>query len=305
MIAGIGPALVDYIYKIDNYPIKGGHTVIKNFIKMAGGAAANVICCLASLGVKCRFYSTIGRDDDAKFFTESMKDVDLRLNITHSYTGKVHIYVDKDGERTFFVQPNASGVVNLNINEDDYKEIDYFYLDPFPTQKSLDIHVDIAKKAKEYSKTVILNPGYPYTSLGFEKLSKLLKFTDVVIMSKDEFDMLNVKEEDILQYVDILVITLGEMGSKAVTKEREYYQPAFKVKVVDTTGAGDAFSAGFIYGLMKNLSLDLCLKIGNYIASYNIQYYGARNFPSKKEVESFITKNLAPKSRNNVILSTD
>ncbi|HIP25795.1 MAG TPA: carbohydrate kinase family protein [Archaeoglobus profundus] len=292
MIAGIGPALVDYIYAIDNYPAKGGHTVIKNFIKMAGGAAANVICCLASLGVKCRFYSTVGRDEDAKFFIESMKGVDLRLNITHNYTGKVHIYVDKDGERTFFVQPNASSIVSLNMDREDFKDIDYFYLDPFPTQKSLDIHIDIAKKAKEYNKTVILNPGYPYTSLGFEKLSKLLKFTDVVIMSKDEFNVLNVREEDILQYIDTLVITLGEMGSKAITKDGEFYQPAFKVKVVDTTGAGDAFSAGFIYGLMKNLPLDLCLKIGNYIASYNIQYYGARNFPSKENVESFIKKEL-------------
>jgi len=295
MIAWIGPALVDYIYAVDSYPAKGGHTVIKNFIKMAGGAAANVICCLASLGVKCRFYSTIGRDEDAKFFIESMKGVDLRLNITHSYTGKVHIYVDKDGERTFFVQPNASGVVNLNIEEKDYKDIEYFYLDPFPTQKSLDIHIDIARKAKEYNKTVILNPGYPYTSLGFEKLSKLLRFTDVVIMSKDEFNMLNVKEEDILQYVDTLVITLGERGSKAITRDREYYQPAFRVKVVDTTGAGDAFSAGFIYGLMKDLPLDLCLKIGNYIASYNVQYYGARNFPSRDNVESFIKNELANK----------
>ncbi|HIP63089.1 MAG TPA: carbohydrate kinase family protein [Candidatus Nanopusillus sp.] len=295
MIAGIGPALVDYIYAVDSYPAKGGHTVIKNFIKMAGGAAANVICCLASLGVKCRFYSTVGKDEDAKFFIESMKGVDLRLNITHSYTGKVHIYVDKDGERTFFVQPNASGVVNLNIEEKDYKDIEYFYLDPFPTQKSLDIHIDIARKAKEYNKTVILNPGYPYTSLGFEKLSKLLRFTDVVIMSKDEFNMLNVKGEDILQYVDILVITLGERGSKAITRDREYYQPAFRVKVVDTTGAGDAFSAGFIYGLMKDLPLDLCLKIGNYIASYNVQYYGARNFPSRDNVESFIKNELANK----------
>ena len=295
MIAGIGPALVDYIYAVDSYPARGGHTVIKNFIKMAGGPAANVICCLASLGVKCRFYSTVGKDEDAKFFIESMKGVDLRLNITHSYTGKVHIYVDKDGERTFFVQPNASGVVNLNIEEKDYKDIEYFYLDPFPTQKSLDIHIDIARKAKEYNKTVILNPGYPYTSLGFEKLSKLLRFTDVVIMSKDEFNMLNVKEEDILQYVDILVITLGERGSKAITRDREYYQPAFRVKVVDTTGAGDAFSAGFIYGLMKDLPLDLCLKIGNYIASYNVQYYGARNFPSRDNVESFIKNELANK----------
>jgi len=290
LFAGIGPALVDYIYVIDNYPKRGGQAVIKSSYKMAGGACANVIYGLSKLGIKCRFYSTIGKDEDANFFIKSMENVDLRLFITHEKTGKVFVYVDKDGERTFFVHPNASEVLNIEICEEEYKEIDYFYLDPFPSKNSLDLHLKVAKNAKRFDKFVILNPGYPYVSLGFKRLSRLLKFTDLVIISRDEFKSLEANEDDFLKFVDILVITLGKDGSKAVTKDREYYQPAFNVKVVDTTGAGDAFAVGFLYGFINNLSLDLCLRLGNFIASYNIQYYGARNYPDKDLIKEILKK---------------
>ncbi len=289
MIAGVGPALVDHIYAIDEYPERGGHAIVKGFIRMPGGACANVIAGLANFGVRCRFYSTVGRDEDARFFAESMKGVELRLKVTHDLTGRVDVYVDRHGERTFFVHPNASGIVELDIGEEDYEDVDYFYLDPFPSERSFEVHLEIARNAKEHGKFVILNPGYPYTKLGFERLRELLEFTDMVIISEPEFRSLNVSEEEMLKLVDFLVITLGSRGSKAVTRDGEFYQPAFKVeKVVDTTGAGDAFSAGFLYGFLKSLPLEVCLKLGNFVASYNIQHYGARNFPSREEVDGLI-----------------
>ncbi len=289
MIAGVGPALVDHIYAIDEYPQRGGHAIVKNFVRMPGGACANVIAGLANFGVRCRFYSTIGRDENAKFFIESMKNVELKLKVTHDLTGRVDVYVDRHGERTFFVHPNASGVVELDVSDKDYEEVDYFYLDPFPSKQSFDVHLEIAKNAKKHGKFVILNPGYPYTKLGFEKLKELLKFTNLVIISEPEFKSLKVSEKDVLKFVEILVITLGSRGSKAVTKNETFYQPAFSVdRVVDTTGAGDAFSAGFLYGFLKGLPLETCLKLGNFVASYNIRYYGARNFPAKDEVDKLI-----------------
>ncbi len=289
MIAGVGPALVDYICVIDEFPERGGHAIVRDFKKMPGGACANVMAGLSSFGVKCRFYSTIGKDDDARIFIESMKGVDLRLKVTHELTGRVYVYVDRHGERTFFVHPNASGVIDLDLKERDYEEVDLFYLDPFPSEKSFDVHLEIASKAKDYGKIVVLNPGYPYTRMGFGRLSKLLRYTDVVILSKPELETLGVDEDEILRYVEMVVVTLGEEGSKAVSDEGEFHQPAFKVEVVDTTGAGDAFSAGFLYCYIKGLPVETCLKVGNYVAGYNVRFYGARNFPPREEVERFIS----------------
>jgi len=292
MIAGVGPALVDYIYRVNEFPERGGHAIVKEFVKMPGGACANVIAGLARFGVKCRFYSTIGRDEDAEVFVKSMEGVDLRLKVTHDLTGRVYVYVDEDGERTFFVHPNASGVLDLEIGDEDFREVDVFYLDPFPSDRSFDLHVNVASRAKKFGKKVVLNPGYPYTRLGIGRLSKLLRFTDIVILSEPELGMLGVDEYELLNYVDIVVVTMGDRGSRAVTEGREYHQPAFKVKVVDTTGAGDAFSAGFLYCYLKGLPLDVCLKVGNYVASYNIRFYGARNYPEKEEVDRIISATL-------------
>ncbi len=290
MIAGIGPALVDHIYSIDRYPERGGQAIVKSSLKMPGGAAANVIYGLASFGLKCRFYSTIGRDSDAEFFIKSMEDVgvELKLNTTHPETGRVDVYVDSGGERTFFVHPNAAGIADVRLTDSDFEDVDYFYLDPFPSEDSFDMHVDIAKMAKEHGKSVILNPGHPYSSLGFEKLSQLLQYVDILILSELEFRALGGKENDFLEYVEILVVTMGEKGSRAITRDAEFYQPAFEVKAVDTTGAGDAFSAGFLYGLLGGCGIGECLKIGNFVAAYNIQHYGARNFPKVEEVEKFL-----------------
>ncbi len=284
MIAGVGPALVDYIYTIDEFPERGGHAVVKGFVKMPGGACANVIAGLSSFGVECRFYSTIGRDEDARLFVESMKGVDLRLKVTHELTGRVEVYVDGEGERTFFVHPYASGIVDLDL--EGFEEVDQFYLDPFPSEESFGVHLKIAKRAKGLGKFVILNPGYPYTKLGFDRLKELLRYTDMVIMSEPELRSLGVSEDDVAGIVDVLVVTLGKRGSKAIVGGKTYYEPAFEVeKVVDTTGAGDAFAAGFLYGYLKGYPIERCLRIGNFAASYNVQRYGARNFPPKEDLE--------------------
>ena len=289
MFAGVGPALIDYIHSIDVYPERGGHAVVKSTIRSASGAGANVIYGLSKYGIKCSFYSTIGMDEDAELFKRSMNGVRLKLSVTHEKTGKVDIYVDRDGERTFFVHPNASGILRLEIDDEDFKMNDYFYLDPFPSQSSLDVHTDVAKKAKNFGKTVILSMSYPYVIVGLDKLKRLLRYTDIVITSKAEFDILNADEEDILQFVDMFILTMGKNGAKALTKDGVHYHPAYKVKVVDTTGAGDAFAVGFFYCYLKGYDLKTCLKIGNFVASYNIQHYGARNFPPLHEVESHIS----------------
>ncbi len=288
-IAGVGPALVDRICLIDDFPPLGGQAVVKKTEKFAGGAAANVIYGLAKFGLETAFFTTIGNDDDGELFRKSLEEVGVTCRFVEfdCETGKVDVYVDKNGERTFFVFPNAAGKFYPFLEDDDYEIADFFYLDPFPTEKSLDAHVEIARKAKDHGKKVILNPGYPYSKLGLDKLKSLLSFTDIVFLSKDEYEMLRGIEE----LVDLTVITLGKRGSMAIDHGKRYFAEAFDVNVVDTTGAGDAFAAGFIYAYIMGYSIKTCLKLGNFVASINIQKIGARNFPEKNIVDEFIYQN--------------
>ncbi len=289
MISGVGPALVDRICRIDRYPERGGQAIVRESIRQPGGAAANTIFGLSKFGEKCRFYTTLGRDADADLFRTSLESAgaEVKAWVTHPETGRVDIYVDSDGERTFFVHPNAAGTVRLELEDSDYEETKLFYLDPFPSDESFNAHVQIAKRAKN---SVVLNPGYPYSSLGFERLRLLLKHVDIIILSEFEFKMLGVSEKEILKYVSVLVVTLGERGSKAYTEGKEVYCPAFKVKAVDTTGAGDAFAAGFLKAMLEGRGLEECLKAGNYVAAYNVQHYGARNFPEWSDVTKVLEK---------------
>lgn len=290
-ISGVGPALVDRISRISTYPERGGHAIVRESIKQAGGAAANTIFGLASFNEPCRFYTTLGKDANADFFRSSLEKVGVSVIswVTHPETGEVDIYVDDEGERTFFVHPNAAGRLKLKLEEKDYMETNLFYLDPFPSKDSFDVHLKIAKIAKSKGCKVILNPGYPYSSLGFCKLSEMLRYVDVVFISEPEFRILGVNVEDFLKFVKLLVITLGKRGSVAHSKSGCAVSPAFKVdRVVDTTGAGDSFAAGFIKAMIEERSLEECLRAGNFVAAYNIQHYGARNFPDWKDVVSSI-----------------
>jgi ribokinase len=289
LIAAVGPALVDHLYLIDRFPEPGGHTVVKSSKKMPGGAAGNVIYGLSRFGLRCRFYSTIGRDYDAEFFIKEMKEagVDVKVEVTHPETGRCDVYIDRSGERTFFVHPNASRFPGPSIGDGELKEIDYLYLDPFPSEDSFSFHMDLARRAEG---TVLLNPGFPYTSIGFDILKELLEHIDIVFISRDELALCNATPEEFLQYVDLVIITMGKEGSRALTKDEDCFSRGFEVKAVDTTGAGDAFAAGFIYAFVRGIKLEGCLKTGNFVASFSVQHVGGRNFPEKRVVDELIDK---------------
>jgi ribokinase len=219
-VAGVGPALVDYINTIEAYPPIGGHAVIKSSSRMPGGAAGNVIYALSGFGLKCRFYTTIGEDEDGRFYIDEMtkKGVEVKYNITHPLTGRCTIFVDSNGERTFFVQPNASGVLNEGLKSEivfGLKECDYIYLDPFPSADSFAFHLDVAKEAEKHECKVVLNPGYPYSSMGLEKLKKILNHCSILFLSEFELKVLKADVEIVASMVDLLVVTLGRKGSMA------------------------------------------------------------------------------------------
>lgn len=279
MISAHAPALVDYVYFVKSFPSLGGHAKILYSTKSPGGAGANVVHNLARLGMKTTLFTTLGKDDDAIYFVENTK-AKVFSEITDELTGKVLVFVDQNGERTFFVQPNAAGKPFISVNKGDY-----LYVDPFPSDFSFEVQKDVMEN---FAGFVILNPGHLYASIGFKKLTELLKFTDMVIMSSTEFEMLRASAEDFLNFVDYLVVTLGGEGSVCYTKKGRFFDKAFKTKVVDTTGAGDAFSAGFLYSFINDYPLEVCLKVGNFCGAYNVERVGARAFPDLETVENFL-----------------
>ena len=154
--------------------------------------------------------------------------------------------------------------------------------------------------------TVILNPGMLIIEQGLINIEILLKKIDILIMSQREFEVLHdlktkninpnmVREEadNLFSFgIKVLVITKGKKGALILTPGNAEIIPPIKTnKVIDTTGAGDAFSAGFMYGFIQNQSfifedLKRNVRIGNFIAGRCIEKLGARNgIPEEEEIE--------------------
>ncbi len=281
MFAVHGPALVDYIYIIDSYPEKGGHAIVLSTSKSPGGAGANVAHNMASIGVESCIYTSLGDDDDARFFV-SNTSAKVIAERTDGKTGRVLVFVDRSGERTFFVEPNAAGKPTKKVGK-----ADFLYFDPFPTEESFEIQKEIAEKFDGFK---IVNPGFPYVKLGFDRIKELFELVNMVIMSKEEFRALNVSVNEVLRRVEYLIITAGSEGSICYANGRKFEAKAFEAEAVDTTGAGDAFAAGFLYGFIRGLPIDVCLALGNFCGAYNVQKIGARVFPDRNTIENFLAR---------------
>ncbi|WP_457555037.1 carbohydrate kinase family protein [Candidatus Pyrohabitans sp.] len=127
------------------------------------------------------------------------------------------------------------------------------------------------------------------------ELKELISASEVIFLNRDEAFHLTGNEyerraEMLLDMgAKMVVVTLGEEGCVIASGSGRIRVPALKTKVVDTTGAGDAFATGFLYGLLKGYDLETCRKLGNFVAARCIAKVGARaGLPTKREVEEFL-----------------
>ena len=144
---------------------------------------------------------------------------------------------------------------------------------------------------------------------GLKNIKNLLEKIDILILSQNEYTTLfDIEDcdlnEDLIQEksstlfnlgIKVIITTLGKKGALLLTSSRAELLPPLKLSnLIDTTGAGDAFSAGFIYGLVRNINLKFehlknNIKIGNFVAGNCIQELGARNgIPSREDLNFFL-----------------
>jgi ribokinase len=141
-----------------------------------------------------------------------------------------------------------------------------------------------------------IDPGELYARKGLHGLKLFIRRAFAVIPNAGELKLLTGEdnyekgaERLLAEGVKIVAVKLGRKGCYVTNGQEEHLVPSLKVQVVDTTGAGDAFSAGFIYGLTTNQSLKKCGEIGNFVASRCITRIGARNgLPTLRELKQAI-----------------
>lgn len=284
---GFGGLNVDKLFKVNRIATADEESFVIDFKEVCGGSAANTMVGLARLGCKVGFIGKVADDREGKMLLQDFRkegvDTSSIIVAKHGRSGTVMGFVDEKGERALYVDPGVNDTIGFDeINKEHAFKTDFVHLTSFVGAKSFQIQKKLAK-AIPANVRLSLDPGELYARKG-ASMELMIKKTFVLMPNAKELELLTGKasyrkgaEALLKKCVKIIAVKLGSKGCYVTDGEESHLIEAFKVKVVDTTGAGDAFCAGFLYGLRSGKSLYECGRIGNFVASRCIMKMGARD----------------------------
>ena len=275
----IGSSNVDYIIRTKKFPDRGETTFSESFEYAIGGKGLNQAVAASLTGAETTFLTALGNDNNLDYVLNELSKYNLNVKpiIKNTSTGTAIIMVeDESGENEIIVNSGANKKLDktdIDNNISLIKEADYILL-----QLELDIRVVeyIIKRAKEFNKTVILNPA-PFNILDKDVMS----LCDYITPNEGEYQKL--KEANIK--LNNVIVTMGSNGSKLITKNEEIKIPAHKVLAVDTTGAGDCYNGTFVGFLSLGYDVKEALNLASYASALSVKKPGAaKSYPTKDEI---------------------
>jgi len=286
-VIGFGALNIDKLFRVNKIAGAEEEGFIIDCEEWCGGSAANTIVGLARLGCKVGFIGKVANDKEGEMLIEGFRKEGVSTNgIIYAKSGRSGIvmgFVDVKGERALYVDPGVNDTIEFNeINMKYALTAHFVHLTSFVGEKSFQTQKKFIENLPSNVK-VSLDPGELYARKGLVTLESIIKRTFVLMPNQRELELLT-KAKDYREGAEILLekgvkVIAVKLGSKGcyVTNGKESHQiNRFNVKVVDTTGAGDAFCAGFLYGLINGKSLYECGRLGNFVASRCIMKMGAR-----------------------------
>jgi len=285
---GFGALNVDKLFKVNRIAKAEEESFITDFEEACGGSAANTAVGLARLGLKVGFIGKVAGDREGEMLIKDFQregvDTNGVIHAKRGRSGTVMGFVDKKGQRALYIDSGENDTIAFKeINTEYAFEASFLHLTSFVGEKSLGTQKKLLEALPENVK-VSFDPGALYARMGLAELMPVMRNTYVLMPNAGELALLT-GETDYCRAADFLVgrgvkIVAVKLGSKGcyVTDGRERHLiESSRVKVVDTTGAGDAFCAGFLYGLITGKNLHECGRLGNFVASRCIMKMGARS----------------------------
>ncbi len=318
-VLGIGNALVDIMTKLDNdnflkdfnLPKGSMQLVEQDFAKKveaasdkfekhqsSGGSAANTIHGLARLGLESGFIGKVGEDELGDFFHNDMEKSKIKpfLLRTKTDSGRAVALISPDSERTFATFLGAA----IELSPDDLKseffqEYKYLHIEGYLVQnhKLLKRASELAKENGLMISLDLASYNVVEDNLDFLK-SYVRDYVDIIFANEEEAKAFTGKEpeealDELASQCEIAVVKVGKEGSYIKSGDKKYKVDPIKANPVDTTGAGDAYAAGFLYGLVKGFSLDKSGQIGSLLAGKVIEVVGAKMDETKwKEIYDLV-----------------
>jgi sugar/nucleoside kinase (ribokinase family) len=305
-ILGMGNALVDIMTQLKDDSIlerfkfpKGSMTLVDNEMsgylynetmglikhKTSGGSAANTIHGLSHLGVETTFIGKIGNDELGKFFKKDMQNSGISPILFNSITetGKVLAMVSPDSERTMATYLGAAiELCAQDLTSDIFKGHDFFYVEGYLVQNKELIQKALRLAKQSGIKTCIDLASFNVVLDNIDFLKEIIsEYVDIVFANEEEAKALTGKEpsealKELSDICEIAIVKIGSKGSYVKEGSETVVVPVRKANSIDTTGAGDLYAAGFLYGKGKGYSNLISGEIGSLLAGRVIEHIGAK-----------------------------
>lgn len=285
-VVGFGALNIDKLFKVNKIAGKDEESFVIKYQKSCGGSAANTIVGLARLGLNTGFVGKVADDREGQLLLDDFRKENVDINgivvAKGGQSGVVMGFVDKEGERALYVDPGVNDTIDLKEVNTDYVGRNMFlHLASFVGEKSFESQKKLVEQLPLHVR-LSFDPGMLYAKRGLSLLRPIIRRVFVMFPNDVELKLLTGKgyedgaETLVDEGVEIVAVKLGNRGCFVTNGKKSHLVKPFRVKVVDTTGAGDAWNAGFLYGLLKNKNLRECGRLGNFVASKCIMKMGAR-----------------------------
>lgn len=307
-VFGIGSALIDLLIEIDGNELlelklkKGqfhrigeedSRKLLKKIEKhrvtiVPGGSSANTLYGVALFGGSVVFCGKIGKDLHGNIYEKKMFKSGVRPKLARSeeVTGHAITFITPDSERTFATHLGAAlHLEKIDIFLKDLKDSKILHIEGYQLEdKQLrEVSIHAMQFAREHDIIISIDLGDPGIVARHKVDIKRIieKYVDILFANENEAKVLVGLEplealNDIAKLTEIAIVKVGKYGSYMKQNNTIYEIPAYKAKAVDTTGAGDMFAAGVLYGICCDYDLRVCGHIGSYFAAKVVEGIGAR-----------------------------
>lgn len=293
----VGSANTDMVISADHFPLPGETLMGTNFMTNFGGKGANQAVAAARMGGQTVFIGKVGNDN---FGTSIISNLESEgINVSHLYTtqetstGVALITTIPSGENSIIVNAGANG----QLTADDVRDSEEVIAEAGTVLMQLETPVaaltEAAKLGKKHGAFTVLNPA-PASPLPHE----LLENIDLLIPNETEASSISgveIKDEStameaisVIQGMGVknVIITVGSKGAIAKVDGKMIMVPAFKVKAIDTTAAGDTFCGALCVALSEGKDIEAAIRFGNKASSVSVTRKGAQlSIPQRKELE--------------------
>ena len=276
--SGLGQCSLDYIAPVNAYPVEDTKVETSGLIVQGGGPVATALVSLSRLGVQTFFMGTVSDDPAGREIRRGLVAASVGVRGLRTRKGgrsqTALITVNRlTGSRTILWQrPTVDELHAREVPESTIRKSGVLLLDGLMHAASL----RAAQVARSFGVPVILDAGRPRPGI-----FKLIPLCDYVVAASEFASGLNLTPRQALERLagfnpTAATITLGRKGSVTWHEGRVFSQPAFKVRAVDTTGAGDVFHGGYAYGVLKGWDMEKTVRFASAFAALKCTVPGGR-----------------------------